>query len=104
MTDTSRFQKLMEALDLSILPLEEQNELLLDLNTVIFKNALARMIENMNEQAREEFARLMEEEADEDALEEFLTTRVPGAEQAVQAAVEGISDDILAVSDTDYLH
>lgn len=100
-TSTNTFQKLMDALDLSALPLEEQNELLLDLNSVIFKSSLVRMIENMDEPTREEFAALMEAEVDEEALEAFLTTRVPGAEQAVQEAVESIADDILAVSEAD---
>lgn len=100
-TSSNRFDKLVEALDLSALPLEEQNELLLDLNSVIFKSSLLTMIENMDEPTREEFAVLMEEEASEEDLEAFLMEKVPGAEAAVQQAVESLADDILAVSDTD---
>jgi hypothetical protein len=99
MTDTARFQKLVNALDLEALPLEEQNELLLDLNSVIFKKSLVRMIENMDEATREEFAALMENGASEEEIETFLTTKVPGAEEAVQEAVETLTDDILAVSE-----
>ncbi len=100
-TSFNRFDKLVEALDLSALPLEEQNELLLDLNSVIFKSSLLTMIEAMDEPTREEFAVLMEEEASEEDLEAFLMEKVPGAEAAVQQAVESLADDILAVSDTD---
>lgn len=101
-TSSSRFDKLVEALDLSALPLQEQNELLLDLNSVIFKSSLLTMIEGMDEPTREEFAVLiMEEEASEEELETFLMEKVPGAEAAVQQAVESLADDILAVSDTD---
>ncbi len=100
-TSSNRFDKLVEALDLSALPLEEQNELLLDLNSVIFKSSLLTMIETMDEPTREEFAVLMEEEASEEDLEAFLMEKVPGAEAAVQQAVESLADDILAVSDTD---
>ena len=100
-TSSNRFDKLVEALDLSALPLEEQNELLLDLNSVIFKSSLLTMIETMDEPTRDEFAVLMEEEASEEELEAFLMEKVPGAEAAVQQAVESLADDILAVSDTD---
>jgi len=99
--NTNRFDKLVEALDLSALPLEEQNELLLDLNSVIFKSSLLTMIEGMNEETREEFALLMEQEVSEEELEKFLMEKVPGAEKAVQQAVESLADDILAVSDID---
>lgn len=97
-SNTNRFDKLVEALDLSALPLEEQNELLLDLNSVIFKSSLLTMIESMSEETREEFAALMEQEASEEELEAFLMEKVPGAEKAVQQAVESLADDILAVS------
>lgn len=101
MTENTKFEKLLEALDLSELPTEEQETLLLDLNTTIFKSALIRMIEGMNDATREEFAALMDAEASEEELEAFLRDKVPGAEQAVNEAVETVADDILAVSDTD---
>ena len=89
----------MVALDLEAFPLEEQNELLLDLNSVIFKKSLVRMIENMSEATRDEFAALMENEASEEEIEAFLTTKVPGADEAIAEAVETLTDDILAVSE-----
>ncbi|MBP7741295.1 MAG: hypothetical protein KA104_01215 [Candidatus Pacebacteria bacterium] len=101
MTDTTRFEKLVAALDISALPMKEQEELLLDLNSLIFKSSLVRMIENMDEATREEFSVLLEKNVDEEELQSFLLNRVPGAETAVQEAVETLSDDILAVSDID---
>lgn len=103
MTDTpkNKFDVLMDALDLSALPVEEQDELLLDLNTTIFKNALARMIEGMDDATRDAFAALMEREASEEELEAFFTEKVPGAEAAIKASIETMADDILAVSDPD---
>lgn len=101
MADTTKFEKLVEALDLSLLPVEEQEELLLDLNTIIFKSALVRMIESMDEATKEEFGLLMEQEASEDEIEAFLSKKVPGADACVQAAIESMADDILASSDPD---
>lgn len=100
-TPTPALQKLIAALDLSSLPSEEREEILLDLNEVVFKNSLIRMIEIMDEPTREEFARLMESEASEQELETFLAERVPGADKAIEEAVESLTDDILAVSEPD---
>ncbi len=101
MSDSTKFEKLIEALDLAALPTEEQETLLLDLNTTIFKSALLRMIETMDEPTRDEFAALMDREASEEELETFLREKVPGAEAAVNEAVETIADDILLASETD---
>jgi hypothetical protein len=101
MTDTTKFQKLIEALELDESAPGEQDELLTDLNAAIFKSALVRMVESMDEKTREEFATLMENEASEEELEKFLAEKVPGAEQAIEDAVSGIADDILELSDTD---
>jgi GTP1/Obg family GTP-binding protein len=101
MTDTTKFEKMIDALDISALPVEEQEELLLDLNSLIFKSSLVRMIENMDEATREEFSVLMEKNPDEGELEAFLLNRVPNAEGSVQEAIETLADDILAVSDID---
>lgn len=101
MTDTTKFQKLIEALELDESVPGEQDELLTDLNATIFKSALVRMVESMSEATREEFATLMESEASEEELEKFLSEKVPGAEQAIEDAVASIADDILELSDTD---
>ena len=101
MTDTTKFEKMVDALDISALPVEEQEELLLDLNSLIFRSSLVRMIENMDEATREEFSVLMDKNPDEEELEAFLLNRVPNAEESVQEAIETLADDILAVSDID---
>jgi len=95
----TRLGKIVEALDIFALPVNEQEELLLDLNSLIFRSSLVRMMENMDEATREEFAVLMERNPEEEELEAFLLNRVPGAEESVQEAIETLADDILAVSD-----
>lgn len=98
---TANYTKLVGALDLSDLPANEQEEILLDLNDAVFKTSLLKMIEVMTEEQREALAKLMETEASEEELEAFLSANVPGAEQMVQEAIASIADDILAVSDDD---
>ena len=100
-TPTDALQKLIAALDLTSVPSEEHEAMLLDLNEIVFKNSLIRMIESMDEPTRDEFAKLMESEASEEELEKFLAERVPGADKAIEEAVESLTDDILAVSEPD---
>lgn len=98
---SNRFEKIVQALDISALPVEEQEELLLDLNSLVFKSSLVRMIERMDEPTRADFAVLMEKDVNEEELQAFLLSRVPGVQAAVEEAIQSLSDDILAVSDTD---
>lgn len=99
MNDTS-FSQVMDALELNELPPEEQEALLLELNSLIFRGSMVRLIERMDEQTREDFAQLVDGGVDEGALEAFLKERVPDADSAVAETVQEISDDILAVTDT----
>ncbi|MDP2816567.1 MAG: hypothetical protein Q8O19_07805 [Rectinemataceae bacterium] len=99
MNDTN-FSQVMEALELNELPPEEQEALLLDLNSLIFRGSMVRLIERMDEKTRDDFARLVEGGVDEKGVETFLRERVPDADSAVAETVQEISDDILAVTGT----
>ena len=61
----SNLTQVMDALDLNALLAEEQEALLLDLNSLIFRGSMVRLIERMDEGSREEFAKLMESDADD---------------------------------------
>ncbi len=89
---------LLEALDISALPQVEQEELLLDLNSLVFRGTLVRLIERMDEQARIDFDALMDTDPDEAAIEAFLMGRVPDADQAVEETLQDLTDDIVAVT------
>ena len=99
MNDTN-LSRVLDALQISELPLEEQEALLLDLNALVFRSSIARIMERMDEQTRDEFAKLLDSGADEDAVEAFLRSRVADADSAVAETVREISDDILAVTGT----
>lgn len=89
---------ILEALDIASLPPEEQEEILLDLNSLIFRGTLLRLIERMDDATRDEFTKLMETDADEDQIEAFLTERVPDADSAVRDTVKELTDDIVAAT------
>ena len=91
---------LLEALDLESLAPEEQEALLLEINELVFKSSMARLIERMDDGMRDEFAKLMESDADEETVEAFLLANVPDADKAVAEAVAELTDDILAATGT----
>lgn len=97
MTQTP-IQNLIDALKLNELEPEEQEAMILEVHELVFRGALARTIELMDEQTREEFSALLDTEPTENEVDEFLKTRVPGADTAVAEAVQEIADDILAIS------
>lgn len=92
--------QLLEALDLENLSPKEQEELLLEINELVLKGSMLRIVERMDDAARAEFHALMEGEPDEAALEAFLAARVPDADRIVAETVAELTDDILAVTGT----
>ncbi len=99
MNDTN-YTKVIDALDVGSLPVEEQEALLLDLNELVFKGSMVRLIERMDEATREEFTALVDSDADDDVVEAFLRQHVPDADTAVSETIADITDDILSVTGT----
>jgi len=89
---------LIDALGMQELLPEEQEEMLLDLNALVWEGALVRMLEQMDAATKDEFEKLLDSEADEEEVETFLAQHVPGAEQAVTDTMKELTDDILAVT------
>jgi hypothetical protein len=89
---------LLNALGIEDLLPEEQEELLLDLNSLIWEGSLIRLIEKMDDSTKEAFEKLLAADASEDEIQAFLTEHVPDADQAVTDTVQELTDDILAVT------
>lgn len=95
---TSQISAIMEALDMAELPEAQQEELLLDLNSLIFKGSIIRLMESMDGPTRDSFNALIETDPEPAEVERFLDKKVPGAEAVVQDTIADITSDILAVS------
>jgi len=89
---------LIEALDLASLTPEEQEELLLDLNELVYKGTLMRLVGMMDDKTKTDFEKLLESEADEEEIEDFLEKRVPESGKAVEDTIQELRDDMLAVT------
>lgn len=71
---------------------------MLDLNELVFKGSIMRMLEQMDEPTKEAFGKLAESDAPEGELQAFIEANVPNADQAVMDTVEALTSDILAVT------
>lgn len=98
MHNHANLSQVLDALDLSELPIEEQEELLIDLNKLVFQGSILRLYEKLDAGAKQEFLRLLETNPDDAVVDGFLRERVADADAAVAETVKEISDDILAVT------
>ncbi len=98
MNTTTDLKKIMDALHIEALAPEEQEEILLDLNSLIFKGSLVRLVEKMDDDTREEFNAFVETDPSEEQMDAFLKEKVPGTDEAVKEAIEDLASDILAVT------
>lgn len=89
---------LLKALDFESLSPEEQEELLLELNELVYKGSLMRLISMMDEKTKTDFDKLLDSGADENEVEGFLEARVPDSGRAVEDTIRELRDDILAVT------
>jgi len=92
--------EVLEALQLSELSPEEQEQILLDINSIIYEGSMVRIIERMDEQTRTDFEALMESDAADEVVEAFLKERVPEADALVAEVVGELAGDILSGTDT----
>jgi Protein of unknown function (DUF5663) len=90
--------KILQALDFQGLSTEDQEELLLDLNSLVFKGSLIRLMESMDEKTKDEFEALIDSDPDDEEVEAFIEKNVPDAGSALQETLEDITNDILAVT------
>jgi hypothetical protein len=87
---------MLAVLGLQNLPEAEQQELLLDMQHLIFKGSVVRMLERMSEESKEAFNTYLESNPSEDDMMEYLEQNVPEAKDAIIETIADIKNDILA--------
>lgn len=91
-------QSLLDALNINELELAEQEELLLELNDLVVNGSMLRLMEQMDEEIKVDFEKLLDSDASDEQIEDFLSERVPQAGQAVSDTIQELRDDILAAT------
>lgn len=100
MDNNTNLAQVLDALDLSELPVEEQEELLIELNKLVFQGSILRLYEKLDPKSKQEFLKLLDSNPDDSRVDAFLRERVTNPDSAVAETVKEISDDILAVTGT----
>jgi hypothetical protein len=95
---TAKYDNIIDALHISELLPEEQDEIIADLNELVFEGVLIRALEQMDTQTRAEFNELLDSDPDEEKLEDFLKENVPTFDESIADTIAEISSDILAVT------
>ncbi len=89
-------QEMLDVLGLKNLPEEEQQALLLDMQQLIFKGSMLRMLDQMSEPAKEAFNAYLESNPSEEAIMEYMEANVSEAREAILETIADIKSDILA--------
>lgn len=86
---------ILDALDVEALEENEKEEILIELNEVIFRGTLLRLFEMMDIDTRDKYLALVEANVGEEEIETFLRENVPSAGDAFTETVDELADDIL---------
>lgn len=89
-------QDMLEVLGLSDLSEEEQQSLLIDMQQLIFKGSVVRMLEMMSEETKDAFNEYLSGNPSEDEVMEYLEKEVPEAKEAILDTIAELKSDILA--------
>lgn len=89
-------QDILEALGVQDLTEEEQQNMLLDLQSLLFRGSIIRMLEQMNEQQKNAFNEYLEVNPSEEDMMAYLEKNVPDAEGAIRDTLSELKNDILA--------
>ncbi len=92
------FERLTEALDISELPVEEQEEILLDVQDVILKGTFVRILEKMTDEQQDAFTQFVETGPSGEEFLAYVSENVPDADEIVSETIEEFARDILAVT------
>lgn len=91
-------QDMLEVLGLQDLSEEEQQNLLIDMQTLIFKGSVVRMLERMSEEAKNAFNEYLSSNPSEEEMMEYLEKNVPEARDAILDTIADLKNDILATT------
>jgi Protein of unknown function (DUF5663) len=89
-------EDILEALGIQDLSEDEQQTMLLDLQSLLFKGSVVRMLEQMEEQQKDAFNEYLSGNPSEEDMMAYLEKNVPDAEGAVRDTLTELKNDILA--------
>lgn len=91
-------EDLQNALDLSSLPDEEQEEILLEIQDKVFEGVMLRIAAQLDDAGKDEFIAFLDSDPSEEALEAFIEEKVPNVEAIIEETFADMRNDILAAT------
>ena len=81
-------QNIIKELGLDTLSPEDQEEAILNIGRIIFQGVLIKVMGEMSEKEKDEFEKILTEKPDdEDAILEFLKSKIPNLDEVVNEEV-----------------
>ena len=97
-TEQTQLDKIMEALDFEEMTPDEQKQIMLDLSDLIFRGTMVRLMEIMEPSTKDEFHKLIDSNASQQKLSDFIEANVPGSDDVVRDTINDLTSDILSVT------
>ena len=94
-TQKTEHLNLLEALDLGALTDEEQEDLLVEINDLVYEATMVRIIEKMDDKTLEEYEKLIDSDAPVEEIDQFISKNVPDSDKLMQDSIEELIGDIL---------
>jgi hypothetical protein len=93
-------QSLIKELGIDNLPAEEQAEVLMGISRVIYQNITLRVLDELKEEDKDEFDAFLEKNPDDqEAIYEFLKSKIPNLDEIAKEEVEKFQKDSLNIVD-----
>ncbi len=77
-------KNITNVLEIDALPIEEQQEIILSVGTLIYQNVLMRIMETIAEEEQNEFEKLLDNNAGPDEVFSFFKNRVENFESIIE--------------------
>jgi len=87
-------KSLLEELGLSTLPREKQEELVMKMTEVLLKKIFIETMEKLKEKDQEEYAKMIEEKASPEAIDNFLKEKISNYEQVFEKIVAEFKEEM----------
>jgi hypothetical protein len=94
----TNLDKIYKALELEFMTDEEQDEIMLDISSLILEGTMIRVMEQMKDNDKEELLALEDRNAPQEEIAAFIKAHIPEADMLLEDTVNQLTNDILAVT------
>lgn len=86
-------QNIIQILGIDKLPVEKQKEAIESLGSIVYQEVMLRVLDDMKEEDKDEFEKMLEKNPEPEALFDYLAGKVPNLEQIVIEEAESLNKE-----------